>query len=79
MFLNLWKIGEVPVLYYNKGMESRLPREIAHEILIIGSEKELLWRKGVVNLYQNGEMTISPQEDGSYRMESKYAGFRIYQ
>ena len=72
-------IGEVPVLYYNKGMESRLPREIAHEILIIGSEKELLWRKGVVNLYQNGEMIIYPQEDGSYRMESKYAGFRIYQ
>ena len=72
-------VGGVPILYYNKGMESRLPEEVEHDVLIIATEKELLWRRGVVNLYQNGETMISLQTEDKYQMESKYAGFRIYQ
>ncbi len=71
-------IENIPILYYDNGLNSSLPDRLPHKLLIVAKQGEYFLYDGIINLYQNGETTFFFEESGEYRLECKYGGIGIY-
>ena len=71
------RIGKVPILYYPRAGNSRLPAEVPHGKLLLCDSSGTV--ESGINLYQVGETVFYFEEAGKYRRESQYAGVEFFE
>ena len=71
------RVGKVPILYYPRAGNSRLPAEMPHGKLLLCDSSGTV--ESGINLYQVGETVFYFEEAGKYRRESRYAGVGFFE